>query len=210
MKVYSVESNQKNYPFSLPELPFGIDDLSPYFTKENFDFHHGKHHNAYVLKLNELLQDKPDMHSMSLEEIIITSSKSSAKAIFNNAAQIWNHTFYWYSMKKGGGKKPNGLLLDKIERDFGSYEDFKKAFVNAGVAQFGSGWVWLVERDGVLSITHSGNAECPITEGVKPIITCDVWEHAYYIDYRNRRPDYLSTFIDHLVNWDFAEKNLIS
>ena len=205
--VYSTIANQTQYPFVLPNLPYAKDALLPHLTIENFDFHHAKHHNAYVAKLNELLQDKPDMQKLSLEEIIFKSHKESLAGIFNNAAQIWNHTFYWHSMKSGGGGKPSGQLLAQIEKDFGSFDEFKKAFIAAGVTQFGSGWAWLVLHDGKLKITQSGNAGTPIAEGFKPIITCDVWEHAYYIDYRNRRPDYIGVFLDHLVNWDFAASN---
>lgn len=208
MTIYSSIANQQ-YPFSLPKLPYEKNALIPHFTEENFDYHYGKHHNAYVVKLNELLQNMPELHKLSLEEIILKSSKDdSMRAIFNNAAQIWNHTFYWHSMNPNGGGMPKSKLLGKIEEDFGGFEQFKKSFHAKGIGQFGSGWVWLVSRGGKLEITSSSNADTPIVQNLQPLITCDVWEHAYYIDYRNRRPDYLNVFLDHLVNWEFAEVNM--
>lgn len=208
MTIYSSIANQQ-YPFSLLELPYSKDALMPHFTIENFDYHHDKHHNAYVVKLNELLQNMPELQKLSLEEIILKSSNdTSMRAIFNNAAQIWNHTFYWHSMRPNGGGMPSSALLSQIEKDFGSFEQFKKTFHAQGVGQFGSGWVWLVYHEGKLQITSSSNADTPIIHSMRPIITCDVWEHAYYIDYRNRRPDYLNIFLDHLVDWKFAEANM--
>ncbi|MES2215074.1 MAG: superoxide dismutase [Pseudomonadota bacterium] len=208
MTIYSPESNQPSAPFVLLDLPYSKDALEPYFTAENFDYHHGKHHNAYVVKLNELLGGKSALDGMSLEEIILKSHQNPAlQGIFNNAAQIWNHTFYWHSMKEEASVVPEGVLLEAIERDFGSFEKFKEEFRSSGIAQFGSGWVWLVLGAGKLQIVKTGNAETPITQGLKPILACDVWEHAYYIDYRNRRADYLEIFLEHLVNWDFAAAN---
>lgn len=203
--VFCKVANQKFYPFSLPDLPYGKDDLLPHFTSENFEYHHGKHHNAYVVNLNNLLENNAQLHGKSLEEIIDISSKdSSMVAIFNNAAQIWNHTFYWHSMKPNGGGMPSAKLLALIERDFGSFPNFVAEFKQAGVSQFGSGWVWLVLDNGKLRVVKTSNAETPITKAMIPLITCDVWEHAYYIDFRNRRPDYLSVFLESLVNWDFV------
>lgn len=205
--TYSMEANQTNTEFSLPDLPYGKGDLAPHLTEETLDFHHGKHHNTYVVNLNKLLEDHP-MKGKSLEEIILESSgKANLAGIFNNAAQIWNHTFYWHSMAKDGGGRPSGELLVKIEEDFGSFEEFVTQFKQAGATQFGSGWAWLVLAEGKLKVVKTLNAETPITSDMKPLMTCDVWEHAYYIDYRNKRPDYIATFLDHLVNWNFANKN---
>ncbi len=206
--TYSNISNQTTHPFTLPNLPYAKDALTPYFTPENFDYHHGKHHNAYVVNLNNLMQNNPDLTGKSLEEIIDISSKDpSMVGIFNNAAQIWNHTFYWHSMKPNGGGKPAGVLLAQIEKDFGSFEKFVEDFKQAGATQFGSGWAWLVMDGTSLKVVKTANAGIPTTSGQHPILTCDVWEHAYYIDFRNRRPDYLSVFMENLVNWDFALQN---
>lgn len=208
--TFSNEANQANSEFILPDLPYSKGDLAPHLTEETLDFHHGKHHNTYVVNLNKLL-DGHALKGKSLEEIILQSAgKPDMAGIFNNAAQIWNHTFYWYSMKKNGGGKPSGELLNKIEEDFGSYDEFVTQFKQAGATQFGSGWAWLVLDNDKLKIVKTLNAETPITQGLKPLITCDVWEHAYYIDFRNRRPDYLTTFLDNLVNWDFANSNFIN
>jgi len=207
--IFSAEANQKKGPFILPDLPYDKEDLTPHLTSETLEFHHGKHHNAYVTNLNKLLENH-EIAGKSLEEIILTSSnKQDLAGIFNNAAQIWNHSFLWHSMKKNGGGKPAGELLSKIETDFGSFENFITQFKDAGASQFGSGWVWLVLDGDILKIIKTANALTPITEGLKPLMTCDVWEHAYYIDFRNRRPDYLTSFLDHLVNWDFASRNFV-
>jgi Fe-Mn family superoxide dismutase len=194
--------------FTLPALPYANDALAPHISAETISLHYGKHHNAYVVKLNELIAGT-EYESQSLEEIIIaTSGKADKAAIFNNAAQIWNHTFYWHSMKAAGGGLPSGAVLDKIKADFGSVEEFNKQFTAAGAAQFGSGWAWLVLNNGKLEIIKTPNAETPITQGKTPLLTIDVWEHAYYIDYQNRRPDYMNVFLTSLVNWDFANRNL--
>jgi superoxide dismutase, Fe-Mn family len=190
-------------PFTLPELPYAKDALLPHITPETLEFHHGKHHNAYVVNLNKLLDGKPEA-SKSLDEVIMGSDGG----VFNNAAQIWNHTFYWHCMKPAGGGAPTGALLEAINRDFGSFEKFKEEFTNAAMTQFGSGWAWLVEKDGKLSISKTGNADLPMKHGQKALLTIDVWEHAYYIDFRNLRPKYIETFLNHLVNWDFVAKNL--
>ena len=193
--------------FSLPELPYAKDALAPHITEETLNFHHGKHHNAYVGKLNELVENT-EFANQSLEEIMqATAGKADKAAIFNNAAQIWNHTFYWHSMKAAGGGQPSGTLAEAIARDFGSYDKFRAEFHTAGMTQFGSGWAWLVLDGDTLKIVKTPNAECPLTDGKTPILTADVWEHAYYIDFQNRRPDYLNTFLDSLVNWEFAAEN---
>jgi Fe-Mn family superoxide dismutase len=187
----------------LPPLPYAKDALSPHLSPETLEFHYGKHHAGYVTKLNGLLEGTP-MAEKSLEEIV----KTSNGAIFNNAAQIWNHTFYWNSLSPQGGGEPKGAIADLINKNFGSFAAFKEKFTAAAVGQFGSGWAWLVKnKDGSLSIEQTGNAETPLTKGQTPLLTCDVWEHAYYIDYRNARPDYVNAFWK-LVNWDFANKNL--
>ena len=190
-------------PFSLPELPYAKDALAPHLTAETLDFHHGKHHNAYVVNLNKLLEGKPEA-SKTLEEIVLASDGG----VFNNAAQIWNHTFYWSSMKPGGGGEPTGDLKAAIDRDFGSFAKFKEEFSAAAATQFGSGWAWLVVKDGKLSVTKTANADLPMKHGQTALLTCDVWEHAYYIDYRNARPKYVETFLNHLANWDCAAANL--
>jgi Fe-Mn family superoxide dismutase len=189
--------------FTLPSLPYAKDALAPHISAETLEFHHGKHHQAYVTNLNKLLEGKPEAEK-SLEEVILGSDG----AVFNNAAQVWNHTFYWSSMKPGGGGQPTGDLLDAINRDFGSFDKFKEAFTTAATTQFGSGWAWLVLDQGKLAVTKTGNADLPTKHGQKALLTIDVWEHAYYIDYRNLRPKYIETFLSSLVNWDFALANL--
>ena len=195
--------------FTLPDLPYAKDALAPHISSETLGFHHGKHHNAYVGKLNGLIEAS-DLADKSLEDIIKISAGDAAQAgIFNNAAQIWNHTFYWHSMAPNGGGAPSGELAELIDRDFGSLDAFKKAFADAGATQFGSGWAWLVLANGKLEVRKTLNAETPLTEaGVTPLLTMDVWEHAYYIDFRNARPSYIDTFLGKLINWDFAAQNL--
>lgn len=206
--TYCDHSNQEKFPFNLPELPYEKDAFEPYFSPETFDYHHGKHHNAYVTNLNNLLEENKEMHGMDLEQIIKTSHNTN-NAIFNNAAQIWNHTFFWHSIKPGAGGTPTGAMLDKINTDFGSYEEFAKQFKQAALAQFGSGWAWLVlNKNDKLEIVKTANAETPLTDNMYPLIACDVWEHAYYIDFRNKRPDYVSVFLDHMINWDFASMHM--
>ena len=189
--------------FTLPALPYAKDALAPHITAETLEFHHGKHHNAYVTNLNKLLEGKPEA-SKSLEEIIM----SSDGGVFNNAAQIWNHTFYWNSMKPNGGGEPTGEVKDMLVRDFGSVEAFKTEFVAKGVGQFGSGWVWLVLDGDKLKVVNTPNAETPLTTSAKPLLTCDVWEHAYYIDARNNRKGFIESFLEKLVDWDFIAENL--
>jgi Fe-Mn family superoxide dismutase len=195
--------------FDLPALPYSRDALAPHISEDTLNFHHGKHHQAYVTNLNKLIEGT-DLENKSLEEIIKVAASDSSKAgLFNNAAQVWNHTFYWHSMKPGGGGKPSGAIAEKINADFGSYEKFAEEFKAAGGGQFGSGWAWLVLKDGKLAIRKTPNAETPLTEdGATPLLTMDVWEHAYYLDYQNSRPNYLTAFIDNLINWDFANQNL--
>ena len=190
--------------FTLPPLPYDKNALAPHISAETLDFHHGKHHQAYVTNLNKALEGKPEA-SKSLEEVILASDGP----VFNNAAQVWNHTFYWRSMKPNGGGQPTGDLADAIKRDFGSFEKFSEAFSNAAATQFGSGWAWLVlGKDKKLAVTKTPNADLPMKHGQKALLTIDVWEHAYYIDYRNARPKYIETFLKSLVNWDFALQNL--
>ncbi|RKH53350.1 superoxide dismutase [Corallococcus llansteffanensis] len=191
--------------FTLPELPYKKDALAPHISAETLEYHHGKHHNAYVTNLNKFIAGKPE-ESKSLIDII----QSSDGGVFNNAAQVWNHTFYWHCMAPNGGGEPRGDLADAIKRDFGSFEKFKEEFSNAAATQFGSGWAWLVEEKGKLAIAKTGNADLPMKHGQKALLTIDVWEHAYYIDYRNLRPKYIETFLTSLVNWDFVTQNLKS
>jgi Fe-Mn family superoxide dismutase len=186
----------------LPALPYAMDALQPHISKETLEFHYGKHHQAYVTNLNNLVKGT-EFENMSLEDII----RKSKAGIFNNSAQIWNHTFYWHSLSPKGGGKPTGDLAKAIDAKFGSFDEFKKQFSAAAVGTFGSGWAWLVKNaDGTVAIESTSNAATPLTTDKKPLLTCDVWEHAYYIDYRNRRPDYVGAFWN-LVNWEFAAKN---
>jgi Fe-Mn family superoxide dismutase len=195
--------------FELPPLPFAIDALEPHISARTFEFHHGKHHAAYVTNLNNLTKDT-DLASKSLKEVIkIAAADLPAKqGIFNNAAQVWNHTFFWNCLKKGGGGKPGAKLLARIESDLGGFDKFKEDFKAAAVGQFGSGWAWLVEEGGKLKITKTANADLPMAHGQKALLTVDVWEHAYYLDWQNRRPDFVQCFLDNLVNWAFVEANL--
>lgn len=190
-------------PFKLPELKYSKDALAPHISAETIEYHYGKHHQTYVDKLNAAIEGTPDAEK-SLEEII----KSSSGGVFNNAAQVWNHTFYWNSLSPSGGGEPTGELAQAINKQWGSYQKFKELFTNAAVGQFGSGWAWLVRmEDGSLAITTTSNAETPLTKNDQTaLLTCDVWEHAYYVDYRNARPKYVEAFWA-LVNWDFAAKN---
>ncbi len=188
----------------LPELPFAKDALAPYMSAETLEYHHGKHHQAYVNNLNNLIQGT-EFAELPLEEIV---RKAPAGAIYNNAAQTWNHTFFWNCLTPNGGGEPKGALKAAIEAKWGSFDAFKKAFHSSAVGNFGSGWTWLVKKsDGSIDIVNMGAAGTPLTTGDTPLLTIDVWEHAYYIDYRNRRPDFVTAFLDHLVNWEFAERN---
>ena len=192
----------------LPSLPYGLDALEPHISSRTLEFHHGKHHAGYVANLNKMVAGS-DLDGKSLEEVITTVAGDASKAgIFNNAAQVWNHSFYWQCMKPGGGGSPSGALAEKINADFGSFEGFVEQFKTAGATQFGSGWAWLVLDNGNLKVTKTANADLPLAHGQKALLTMDVWEHAYYLDYQNRRPDYIGTFLNQLVNWDFVAANL--
>ncbi|NCO76554.1 MAG: superoxide dismutase [Cyanobacteria bacterium] len=193
--------------YQLPTLPFDYTALEPCISKSTLEFHHDKHHAAYVNNFNNAVAGT-DLDSKSLEEVItITATNPSQAGIFNNAAQAWNHSFYWQCIKPQGGGTPSGALADKIVADFGSFDKFVEAFKTAGATQFGSGWAWLVLDNGTLKVTKTGNADNPLTVGQIPLLTMDVWEHAYYLDYQNKRPDYISDFLGKLVNWDFVAEN---
>jgi Fe-Mn family superoxide dismutase len=197
------EGLRTSMSFTLPPLPYDKAALAPHLSAETLEIHHGKHHAAYVANLNKLTEGTPEADK-TLEQIIQTSEA----ALFDNAAQVWNHTFYWSSMKPGGGGAPTGEFAQAITRDFGSQEKLTDAIAKAAAAQFGSGWVWLVLEKGKLAVTRTSNAELPLRRGHTALLTIDVWEHAYYIDYRNQRPKYVETFLQHLANWDFALANL--
>ena len=187
----------------LPNLPYDMNALAPHISAETLEYHYGKHHKTYVDNLNKLITDT-EFADMSLEDII----KKSSGGMFNNAAQIWNHTFYWYCLSPDGGGAPKGALAQAIDKAFGSFDEFKQKFTTAAVTTFGSGWAWLVKNaDGSLAIQSTSNAATPLTEGKTPLLTCDVWEHAYYIDYRNKRPDYVGAFWN-LVNWHYVNEQL--
>lgn len=198
--------------FSLPELPYAKDALEPYMSAETFSYHYDKHHAAYINKLNDGIIGT-EYENMSLEEIILATAKkkdgdNKAQGIFNNAAQTWNHTFFWHSMTPNGGGKPSGKIAEMINSSFGSYDEFAKKFKDKATSQFGSGWAWLVVDGGKLDVINTANADLPMAHGKKAVLTIDVWEHAYYLDYQNRRPDFVDAYLEHLVNWGFAEKNL--
>lgn len=187
----------------LPELPYAMSALAPHISEETLEYHYGKHHQTYVTNLNNLIKDT-EFENLSLEDII----KKSSGGLFNNAAQVWNHTFYWNCLSPDGGGKPGGKVADAINQSFGSFDAFKEKFSQTAITTFGSGWGWLVRNaDGSLALSSTSNAGTPMTEGQTALLTCDVWEHAYYIDYRNARPKYVENFWE-LVNWDFVEKNL--
>jgi Fe-Mn family superoxide dismutase len=194
--------------FTLPDLPYARNALEPHLSANQLTFHHDKHHQAYVTNLNKLIEGT-EFEKLSLEDIIQQTKGNAEKiGIFNNAAQIWNHTFYWHCMKPNGGGKPGKALLERIEKDFGGFDAFQEAFKQAGATQFGSGWAWLALDQGKLKVTKTPNADLPMAHGQTALLTMDVWEHAYYLDYQNKRPDYISIFLDKLVNWDFVESNL--
>ncbi|NMG14625.1 superoxide dismutase [Aromatoleum bremense] len=189
---------------TLPQLPYAKDALAPHISAETIEFHYGKHHQAYVTNLNNLIKGT-EFENLDLEAIV---KKAPAGGLYNNSAQVWNHTFFWNCMKPSGGGEPSGALADAIKARWGSFEDFKKAFTTSAVGNFGSGWTWLVKKaDGSVDIVNMGAAGTPLTTGDKPLLCIDVWEHAYYIDYRNRRPDFVAAFLNNLANWDFAAKN---
>ena len=189
--------------FELPPLPYAQDALAPHISAETLEYHYGKHHQAYVTNLNKLVEGT-EFENAPLEDVILKSDGG----LFNNSAQVWNHTFYWNSMSPNGGGAPTGAAADAINGAFGSYDDFKAKFAEAATTQFGSGWAWLVDNGSGLEIMKTSNADLPMKHGAKALLTIDVWEHAYYIDFRNARPNYISTFLDSLVNWDFVAQNL--
>jgi Fe-Mn family superoxide dismutase len=194
-------------PLTLAPLPWAESALDPVISSRTISYHYGKHHRGYVDNLNGLLAGTP-LEGQPLETIVkAAAADPGKKGLFNNAAQAWNHSFYWNSLRPKGGK-PQGALLEKVDAGFGSYDGFRKEFVDAGMTQFGSGWAWLVSDDGKLKIVKTANADTPLTSGQTPLLVIDVWEHAYYLDYQNRRKDYLTAVVDGLLNWDFAAKNL--
>ena len=192
----------------LPPLPWAQDALEPHISARTIGFHYGKHHQTYVDNVNKLIAGTA-WAGQPLEKIVRDTAGVADKAgMFNNAAQVWNHTFFWHSLKKGGGGQPKGDLLAMVVKSFGTFEEFKNAFVTAALAQFGSGWAWLVQEGNGLKIVKTANADTPLAHGQTALLTCDVWEHAYYLDYQNRRKDFVQVFLDHLVNWDFATSQL--
>ncbi|TAL34871.1 MAG: superoxide dismutase [Alphaproteobacteria bacterium] len=199
--------DDKTVSFTLPPLPWPKNALEPHYSSKTLDFHYDKHHKAYVDKANELIVGT-GLEGKPLEEVIIEAKKKNLGPLFNNVAQIYNHTLFWESMTPSGGGTPPQPLLDKINESFGSFDKFKEQFVAAGIGQFGSGWVWLVENKGKLEIVKTGNAETPLTDGKTPLLVCDVWEHAYYLDYQNRRADFLKVFVDKLANYGGASNKL--
>lgn len=206
---WGTPGDSETAPFSLPSLSYTRDALAPYISADTIEFHYDKHHQGYINKTNALIE-KTEYAGRTLEQIISQTAGENdpdRRAVFNNASQAWNHAFYWRGMTPEGGGTPTGDLLKKIESDFGSFENFRIAFKTAAASQFGSGWAWLVLDKGVLTVEKTSNADTPLAYGRKPLLTIDVWEHAYYLDYRNRRADYIATWLDHLVNWKFAAEN---
>jgi Fe-Mn family superoxide dismutase len=194
---------------TLPDLPYAKDALAPHISENTIQFHYGKHHSTYVTNVNKLVEGRSDLADQSLEDIIKkTANDGSLTGVFNNAAQVWNHSFYWKCMRPRGGGAPSGVIAGMIHSAFGGYEKFIEQFKNAGVTQFGSGWAWLAMNGDKLEIVKTSNADTPLAHDLKPLLTVDVWEHAYYLDYQNKRPDYLSAFVEHLVNWDFVNSLL--
>jgi Fe-Mn family superoxide dismutase len=207
-KTESKHPSTAKAEFQLPPLPYAQDALAPYISAKTMSFHYGKHHQAYVDNLNKLIAGNP-WAGQPLEKIIRgTAGAADTAAIFNNAAQVWNHTFFWQSMKAGGGGKPTGDLLKQIEKSFQNFDEFKKAFLTVALAQFGSGWAWLVQEGGTLKIIKTANADTPAAHGQTALLACDVWEHAYYLDYQNRRKDFVEAFLDSLANWEFADSQM--
>jgi len=195
-------------PITFPDLPYAKNALEPHIGARTLEFHHGKHHKGYVDKTNAAIEGT-DLAGKDLEAIVkAAAADPGKKGLFNNAAQAWNHAFFWQCMKAGGGGKPSGKIAERIEADFGGYAKFVEAFKNAGTSLFGSGWAWLVKDKDTLKVIKTGNADTPIAHGFVPLLTLDVWEHAYYLDYQNRRDEYIKAYLEHLVNWEFAEKNL--
>jgi Fe-Mn family superoxide dismutase len=193
----------------LPELPYADTALDPVISASTLRFHHGRHHQTYVKTLNELLEKEERLAQLSLTDLIREVANDAGRGkLFNQAAQTWNHTFYWHSMRPGGGGEPTGSIKDRIDADLGGYDGFREAFTEAATSQFGSGWAWLIVADGKLAVVNSEDAHTPIEHGHTPLLTLDVWEHAYDRDYQNRRPDYVNAWLDKLVNWEFAAQNL--
>jgi superoxide dismutase, Fe-Mn family len=204
----SAAAQDAGQTYQLPALPYALNALEPYISEKTMSFHYGKHHQTYVDNLNKLVAGTP-WAGQPLETIIKESAGADDKAaIFNNAAQTWNHSFFWKNMKPGGGGTPTGRLLEMINKSFGSVDEFKKAFSAAALAQFGSGWVWLVQEGDTLKVVKTSNADNPVAHGQTTLLACDVWEHAYYLDYQNKRKDYVEAFLEHLVNWEFAGSQL--
>lgn len=197
-----------SHHIELPALPYAQDALAPVVSAQTLSFHYGKHHKAYVDNLNKLVAGT-DLAEAALEKVVAAVAGKADKAgVFNNAAQVWNHTFFWNSMRPNGGGAPAGAVAKAIDASFGSAENFRKEFANAAMTQFGSGWAWLVADKGALRVMKTANADTPLTMGVTPLLTIDVWEHAYYLDYQNRRADFVAAVMDRLLNWDFANANL--
>ncbi len=196
--------------YSQPALPYAENALEPHISANTLGFHYGKHHATYIKKYNDAVAGTP-LDNQSIEEVILASAENPEKAgLFNNGAQAWNHSFYWNSLSPNGGGKPTGQIAEKIDVDFGGYDAFKSELANAAATQFGSGWAWLVLDDGTLKVVKTANAQTPLTSGKYPLLTIDVWEHAYYLDYQNRRPDYVAAVIDELLNWEFASQNFLN
>lgn len=194
--------------FELPSLPYAQDALEPHISAKTLSFHHGKHHQAYITKTNELVAGSP-LEGKAIEDVVKAAREQANKGLYNQSSQVWNHTFFWHSMKPAGGGAPTGAVAEKINAAFGSYEKFAEQFKASAVGNFGSGWTWLVAEGGALKIVNTDDADTPLGQpGVTPLLTIDVWEHAYYLDYQNRRPDFVQTFLDQLVNWDFVNANL--
>lgn len=193
--------------FELPDLPYAKDALEPYMSAQTLEFHHGKHHNTYVTKANELIQGT-GLEGKPLEQVVIESKKAGNQPLFNNAGQHYNHSFFWQCLSPDGGGEPPEPLAGKIKESFGAFDTFKEKFVAEAVGQFGSGWAWLVQNNGKLEIVKTANAETPLTEGKTPLFVVDVWEHAYYLDFQNRRPDFVKNLLDNLANWNFVNENL--
>jgi Fe-Mn family superoxide dismutase len=191
--------------FELPPLPWAEDALAPHISAETIEYHYGKHHKTYVDNLNKAVDGTPDA-DLSLEDIILKADGP----LFNNSAQVWNHTFFWNGLSPNGGGQPTGAVADAINASFGSYDEFRTQITQAGITQFGSGWAWLIDNNGTLEVTKTANADLPLKHGQKALWTIDVWEHAYYIDYRNARPKFIDVVLDNLVNWDFVNQNLAS
>ena len=194
--------------FELPNLPYDRSALAPHVSARTLEFHHGKHHLAYVTKLNELVKDGPLAGKDLIEIVTATAGDPARVGVFNNAAQAWNHDFFWRSMQPGGGGRPSGALAERIAADFGGYDNFAEQFMKTASNVFGSGWIWLVVDGERLEITATRNADLPLVHDQTPLLTLDLWEHAYYLDYQNRRPDFVAAYLDHLVNWKFADRNL--